>query len=333
MMYFTYPYLFALVLLPFLLVFILPAIKGMHGDAIRFPFMAEIKLIKVSSVWSANKTDKLYGSKFWLMFLVWCFFVCAICRPVYTSEPVKIKTQGRQILLVTDISTSMLEEDFKLNNRWISRLDAIKKVISDFIAKRPNDDIGLIVFGTNSYMQSPLTYDKSSVIKMLNNIEAGMAGNSTAIGDALALSLKKMRSSPNMGNKAIILLTDGENNDGLLNMQQGIELAEQEGIKVYTIGVGKASVMHGGLWGALYPSNPIDEKSLQKLANVTNGQFFKAQDMSSLQKIYDRIDKLEADDKEPTYVVDVQEVFYIPLLAGLLIWFALQTLFYRRHKC
>ena len=137
-------------------------------------------------------------------------------------------------MLVLDISTSMLNQDFFINQQRIDRLTAVKKTASDFIKKRANDRIGLVLFGTRAYLQSPITFDKAAISNILWSTDAGMAGTSTAIGDAVGLALKTLRKEKNKsGDKIIILLTDGENNDGSLSMPEVLKLAKDENIKIY----------------------------------------------------------------------------------------------------
>ena len=222
-------------------------------------------------------------------------------------------------MLVIDISTSMLNPDFSTQTRRIDRLSAVKAVVSAFIQKRTDDKIGLILFGTRAYLQSPLTFDRKSVQEILLNTDAGMAGQSTSIGDALGLALKNLRNEKNKENKVIILLSDGESNDGALSMAQAINLAEKEGIKVYTVGVGAEANFINSLFGLR--NNELDERSLKTLAQRTKGNYFRATDLNSLAEIYNRIDALEPEQTEGTFVQDKTDLFYIPLLAALVLVF------------
>ena len=236
MNHFAYPQMFWLLLLPFLFRAVLPAVKGLHGDALRVPFIGDLVKINLKSggLWgrSTENPDRI-SLPLILLYLVWALLVAAAARPQWVGEPVRIKNYGRDILMVMDISNSMQEPDFALRGRRIDRLTAVKLVASDFIRKRTDDRIGLVLFGTRAYLQAPITYDKKSVEEILKTMDAGMAGDSTAIGDALGLALKTLKDSPNKDKKVIILLTDGENNDGALTLPQAINLAREEGVKVY----------------------------------------------------------------------------------------------------
>lgn len=317
MIIFAYPLAFALLLLPFLIYFLTPAVKGMHGEALKVPFIADLKRISIiaGGVWRSADSDSKLSKRFWFLYVVWFLLTLACTRPQMVGEPIRLKNEARDIMLVLDISTSMLEDDFSLYGRRITRLDAVKNVVSDFTSKRANDRIGLILFGTRAYMQSPLTFDKASVKDILWSMKAGMAGDSTSIGDALGLALKNLRENKSK-DKIIILLTDGENNDGSLSLGQAIKLASDEDIKVYTIGVGAPNVF----FKALAMSAPgVDEVAMKALAKVTKGQYFRAENTDELQKIYQIIDSLEPTSDDQRFIQETTELYYIPLLLACFI--------------
>ena len=287
-------------------------------------FMKDLKKISIKSgsVWSIDeKGPAKISFRLIMLSLIWVLLTLTVARPQYIGDPIKLRTQGRDILLVMDISTSMLEPDFAVGRSRVTRLNAVKKVATEFIAKRANDRIGLVLFGTRAYLQSPITFDKKSVQEMLMSMEAGMAGNSTAIGDAIGLALKTLRQNGNLEKKVIILLTDGENNDGMLSMQQAINLAAKEQVKTYTIGVGAGTSVINSLFGInLLPgNNEIDEKSLTELAEATKGKFFLAKDTQTLENIYNEINKIEATQDEQNYIQETQDLYFIPLLLALLL--------------
>lgn len=323
MNHFAYPYAVFLLIIPVLLRYILPAVKGLHGDALRIPFVKDIEKIKIQSgsIWGGGFAEKSSGTGLFLLYVIYTLLVVAIARPQWVGEPIRVKNLSRDILLVMDISNSMLQPDFSINNRRINRLSAVKKVASEFIQKRRDDRIGLVLFGTRAYLQAPITYDKRSVQEILWNMEAGMAGDSTSIGDALGVALKSMQNSKDKDKKIIILLTDGENNDGSLSLPEAIRLAKSEGIKVYTIGVGAEGSLVQSFFGfqVALPNSGLDEEGLKQLAEETKGNYFRAKDTESLQKIYNIIDKLEPNENDEQYVVETKELFYIPLIAALLL--------------
>lgn len=328
------PAFLLLLLLPFLIRALLPAVKGLHGDALRVPFFNDLQ--KISQLSGEARigiplNDKAFSSLSLLLFGIYTLLVLAAARPQWVGEPFRLKNESRDILLVMDISNSMREPDFAINRQRIDRLTAVKATAQEFLEKRAEDRIGLILFGTNAYLQAPLTFDKKSVSDILWQMSAGMAGESTAIGDALGLALKNIKDTPNPDRKIIILLTDGENNDGKLSLPQAIKLAQDEGVKIYTIGVGSDNVFSGSFFGLpLAGGGQLDEASLKEIAQLTKGRYFRAKNTAGLQKIYAEIDKLEPNDEEARFIREIKELFYIPLLAA---WFlALILAFSGRRK-
>ena len=331
MIQFAYPQLWVLMVLPVLMYYLLPPLEGIHGDALRIPFLKDLKKIKSQNkaLWQFSLQGKRTSLTMPLivLFAIYSLLVVAVCRPQQVGEPVKIPQIGRDIILVMDISTSMLERDFIYQGRRLSRLQAVKLAAADFIDKRRDDRIGLILFGTRAYLQSPLTYDKAAVKNILFSMEAGMAGNSTAIGDALGLALKSLKDNKDKNNKIIILLTDGENNDGSVSMPQAINLAQNEKVKIYTIGVGGAgSLMQSILSYKIALPSGIDEAGLQTLAEEAGGKYFRADDTAGLVKIYEAINQLEPQNQEDSYVQEIKEYYYIPVIAAFLLAMALMFL-------
>lgn len=317
-----------LLLLPLVVYFMFPAIKKTYGDALKVPFLADIKQIQsVSGKGISFKPAVFSAIKIFLLALVWVLMVLALCRPQWVGKPIPVKNEGREILLVVDISNSMSEEDFQYKNKMYSRLTAVKNVIDNFIDKRTSDRIGLVLFGTQAYLQAPLTYDKQSVKEILWNTDAGMAGNSTSIGDAVGVALKNLAESEGKPeNKVIILLTDGENNDGSLSLPQAIALAKEEGVKIYTIGAGSDSEnFFGGLF-SIPVNTGLDEESLQALAEETKGNYFRAKDVNSLFQIYNEIDKLEPMTSEGRYVQEVKELYPYAAAMALILFMILVLL-------
>lgn len=316
------PNMLWLFILPVFIYFILPAVRRMYGDSLKVPFVEDITEIKSNSkhIKLADYTSpKVSLLKMLLLIVVWCLLVVALCRPQWVGEPRRVKNEGRDILLVVDISKSMLERDFAYQGKYYDRLTTVKSVVQEFIDKRTEDRIGLVLFGTRAYMQVPLTYDKQSIKDVLSVTEAGMAGNSTSIGDAVGVALKNLPHD-DINNKIIILLTDGENNDGSLSMLQAMDLAQQENVKVYTIGVGSDETALFGGFITMQRDSGLDEESLKKLAAVTDGFYFRAKDVSSLQKIYRRIDELEPQTSEGRIVQETKDLFYLPAFASLLLF-------------
>ncbi|MFV0522691.1 MAG: vWA domain-containing protein [Mangrovibacterium sp.] len=249
--------------------------------------------------------------------------IIALARPQSSSSWESSTTQGIDIAIALDISTSMLAQDFSPN-----RIEAAKDVATKFIAGRPNDRIGLVVFAGESFTQCPLTTDHAVLINLFNKIETGMIEDGTAIGNGLATAVSRLKESDAIS-KVIILLTDGDNNAGQIAPATAAELAKTYGIRVYTVGVGT-------MGKAPYPVQTpfgiqlrdvdvkIDEATLQKIADITGGEYFRATDNASLTKIYEQIDKLEKskiDVKEHSR--KYEEFGKFALLAGLALLLAL----------
>lgn len=319
MINFAYPYLFVLLLLPFVFLYVITPLKNTSSGALAIPFLKDLKAIKniVKASSFVHVGDKFTLSfRFFNLFILWFLLVVAIARPQFVGEPYRVKTQNRDIMLVIDISPSMLHPIY-ISNARTDRLSAVKAIVGDFINKRKDDRLGLVLFGTRAYLQAPLTYDKNAVYNILQNVDAGMAGTTTSIGDALGIALKNLREHKDRPNKLIILLSDGESNDGALNMKEAIELAEKENIKIYTVGIQEETRFIRSILGVT--RNNLDEQSLRELADKTKANYFKATDVAGLKQIYDKIDELEPQDSKGNIVQNKKDLFYIPLVLSL-VW-------------
>ena len=327
MISFAYPELGWLILLPWLVYHIFPKAGKMYGDALQIPFVSDIAQVKAQTkgkmVLAAARGITAKSGLF-LLILIWGLSVAALCRPQWVGEPHKVHQQSRDIVLVVDISKSMLEQDFAYQGRYYDRLTAVKNVVAHFAEERVDDRLGLVVFGTRAYVQVPLTFDKASLQETLFNLDAGMAGNSTSIGDAVGLALKHLATDDtDTANKVIVLLTDGENNDGSISFPQAIKLAAEEKVKFYTVGVGSdTEAFFGGLF-SLPKDSGLDEASLKQLAAVTKGNYYRAKDVNSLFQIYDDINRLEAQDKEGRFVQETKDLFYYPAALAALLFLVL----------
>ncbi|NKB97666.1 MAG: VWA domain-containing protein [Pseudomonadales bacterium] len=264
-----------------------------------------------------------------LLVLAWVLLVIAAARPQWTGEPISLPQSGRDLMLAVDISGSMATEDMAVNGRFIDRLTVVKAVVGEFIEARQGDRVGLVLFGTNAYLQAPLTFDLTSVNRLLVEAPVGIAGGKTAIGDAIGLAVKRLRLRP-QEDKVIILLTDGANNVGEVAPQKAAELAAFDKIKIYTIGVGADEMRMPSLFGSLgrmtNPSADLDEDTLKEVASVTNGEYYRAKDTAKLQEIYALIDELEPIDQDPETYRPIQALYYWPMSAAI-ITFALFLLF------
>ena len=252
--------------------------------------------------------------------LIWLLLLVAASKPVWLGEPVEIQDSGRDLMMAVDLSGSMEINDMVLNGRQVNRLGATKAVMNDFIGRRRGDRLGLILFGTQAYLQTPLTFDRETVRTLMNESTIGMAGNKTAIGDALGLAVKHLRQRPE-DNRVLILLTDGANTAGEIPPLQAAQIAREEGIKIYAIGLGAEEMVERSFFGSrrVNPSADLDEQTLQEMAGLTGGQYFRARNIEELNKIYTLLDQLEPVVQEEEVFRPSRNLFYWPLGLALLL--------------
>ena len=208
----------------------------------------------------------------------------------------------------------------KINGKEVDRLTMVKHVAGDFIERRKGDRIGLILFGQQAYLQTPLSFDLKTVNTLLSESMIGIAGKATAIGDAIGLAVKRVRATTD-NNRILILLTDGQNTAGEIHPLKAAELAAQEGLKIYTIGIGADEVYRQTIFGnrRINPSLDLDEATLRKIANQTGGQYFRARNTKELDKIYAMLDELEPLAKEEQFYRPTEQLFFWPLGLSMLI--------------
>lgn len=227
-----------------------------------------------------------------LLWLAWTCLCVAMARPQQLGEPVTPPQQGRQIMLAVDVSGSMSEPDMMLGNQVVQRLSAAKAVLADFLDRRAGDRVGLLIFGERAYTLTPITADLTTVRNQLTDSEVGLAGRDTAIGDAIALAVKRLREQPE-GQRVLILLTDGVSNAGVLQPLRAAELAKAEGVRVYPVAFGGDGGM--SLFGVQIAAgdDPVDEATLRRIAELTGGRAFRARNTDELAGIYAELDRLE----------------------------------------
>lgn len=255
-----------------------------------------------------------------LAILLWFALIFAATRPVIYLNSTPFEMSGKEMVLAVDLSGSMRKEDMYLDGREVNRLIAVKSVVSEFINRRQGDRMGLVVFATQAFLQSPLTYDLNTVKALLNETEIGMAGTNTAIGDAIGLTLKHFKENKlnsNIQTAVLILLTDGSNTAGVVEPLEAAQKAQQMGLKIYTIGVGKVK-SRVGLDRFLTNKADMDIDTLTKISELTGGQFFQANDTQELAQIYQEIDKLESVEHEVFNYRLRTEYYYWPLALALL---------------
>jgi Ca-activated chloride channel family protein len=259
-----------------------------------------------------------------LLFLMWTLLVVALARPQHVGEQMQMPVSGRDLMLVVDISPSMDEQDMVLQGRSINRLQAVKRVLDDFISRRQGDRLGLILFGTEPYVQAPLTFDLETVRTLMNEAGLGMAGRATAIGDAVGLATKRLRNRP-QDQRVVVLLTDGANTAGEITPDKATEIAAAASIRLYTIGIGAESMVQRGLLGSrrVNPSRDLDENLLTRMAQQTGGEYFRARSLPELELIYESIDRLEPIELEGKFYRPVTELYVWPAGLAVILWLAL----------
>ncbi len=321
MMSFLWPWVFVIFPLPFLLRWLLPRAKQTNDAALRVPHLSDYQTMKSSSV--INK-----GSRWPLLLytLAWLCLLIAASRPQWTGDPIELPVSGRDLMLAIDISMSM-DHNIRHNLRSVSRITATKAVASAFIEKRIGDRIGLILFGDQAYVQSPLTFDRTTVNILLQEAVTGLAGQATAIGDAIGLAVKRFDTNQNQqstkaiqknisDDRVLILLTDGVSNRGEITPLKAAELAAKKGLKIHTIGIGSRG------------SRELDETTLRKVAEITGGRYFRAYNTGDLVNIYALLDELEPVEKDVKSYRPIKALFYIPLTASFLFAIVLALFLY-----
>jgi Ca-activated chloride channel family protein len=312
---FAQPYYFWLLLIiPLMILFYFLYLRR-KSSQLRYSGLSLFKGIKPTI------RQRLFSLPFILKLLAFILAIVALARPQSFSSGQNVTTEGIDIMMALDISSSMLAEDLKPN-----RIEAAKKVAEDFIDSRPNDRIGLVVFGGESFTQCPLTTDHAVLKNLFSGIQSGILADGTAIGEGLATSVNRIKDSK-ARSKVIILLTDGVNNIGAIAPETAGEIAKTFGIRVYSIGVGTRGMAPYPFktpFGIQYQNMEvqIDEDVLQNIATETDGKYFRATNTSKLKQIYDEIDRMEKTKIAVTEFKNHTEEFYPWALMALMLLLA-----------
>jgi Ca-activated chloride channel homolog len=314
MIHFAWPWIALMLPLPWLARRMLPPAPS-SPSALLVPWTQELDALADAS--SVRRPGRLV---FWPMLLLWLALIGAGMRPQWVGEPVPLPNQGRDLMMAVDISGSMETEDFVINRHMVDRLTAAKQVASEFIDRRKGDHIGLILFGTHAYLQSPLSFDLPTVKKLLNETVIGAAGTDTAIGEAIGLAVRHLRNRPEH-DRVLILMTDGANTAGTVSPLEAAQMAAKYGIRIYTIGIGADEIIIHSLFGnrRVNPSSDLDEKTLKAIAKETGGRYFRARDVDEMENIYKLLDKLEPVEQEARYFRPIDELYIWPLGLALLL--------------
>ena len=307
----AWPWVAWLGLLPLLALLLPPASD--RGAALRLPFMARL----------GGDLQQTQGqrTRYWrvlVMLLIWTLLIAAAARPIRLGEPVSQPTSGRDVMLAVDLSGSMEMKDMEIGGRLVNRLIALKVIMGEFISRREGDRVGLILFGRQAYLQSPLSFDNGTVRALLEESEIGLAGKETAIGDALGLAVKRLRDQPSE-QRILILVTDGANTAGSIQPLKAAELAATAEVKIHTIGIGAERLVQRSIFGnrEINPSADLDEATLKEIADLTGGQYFRARDTAEMNRIYAEIDQLEPIEQDDQALRPVIELYPYPLVAAI----------------
>jgi len=329
MIEFEWPWLLLLLPLP-LLVRRLSKPVSVNQAALNVPFIDDFAEPQAaqSLVQQPSRSRLLLGILAWLCLLI------AAARPQWLGEPLELPIEGRDIMLAIDLSGSMEEADFILGGRQVDRLTATKAVAGAFVEQRVGDRIGLILFGSQAYLQTPLTFDRQTVTTLMYEAVTRIAGEKTAIGDAIGLAVKRLQG--NKGERLLILLSDGENTAGELDPLKAAELAAEDGLKIYTIGIGPDTRNQRGRFfgmNVLSRRAGFDARTLMMIAQKTQGKYFHASNTEELAEVYEEIDQLEPIASDKRVYRPVKALFYWPLsLAMLLVLMIFIMTIVRQHR-
>lgn len=312
MIHFAWPWMALLLPLPWFR-YVSSSPAQPRGTAIFVPMAASL-----AGAGSGTTARSSYGR--FIFAAIWVLLIVAAMRPQWLGDPIPIPTTGRRLMLAVDVSGSMATEDMA---GGATRLRVVQSVAGRFIQGRKGDRVGLILFGTQPYLQAPLTADLATVHRFLNEAVVGVAGTETAIGDAIGLAIKRLRAESAAGpatapgQTVLILLTDGENNAGAMPPLEAARLAAESGLRIYTIGVGAAE--DSGFFGMGAGNTDLDEDTLKAIAKATGGRYFRATDAAALQDVYREIDRLEPAEGSQQWLRPSDEWFTWPLAVALLL--------------
>lgn len=314
MLIFEYPWAFALLPLPVLAWWLVPA-RADRRTAVRVPFMSSLRELSRTRLPVSQRHARLWRKL--LLVMLWTLVIASLARPQWLHPPETREQPTRDLLLLVDLSGSMEHRDFKnASGETVNRLTAVKEVLTEFLRRRKGDRVGLIVFGDAAFVQCPFTPDLELTHQLLEEVQVRMAGPRTALGDAMGLGITLFENSE-LPTKTMIALTDGNDTASAVPPEKAADVAADRAITIHTIAVGDP---------ASVGEEKIDEATLRGVAQKTGGEFFKASDRDQLATIYARLDELETVSVETITHRSQVELFWIPLAAGLLLSLMLETL-------
>ena len=308
MLQLVWPWMLAALVAPFAVARVAPRAPDATGAPVRIPYFEEML------AWSSRPAGPGPRLRQAVALLAWCILVLAAARPQWVGDPLPLPVRGRDLMLALDLSGSMREQDMRSRTGFDTRIDVVKRVAGDFTARRTGDRVGLIVFGSRAYLQAPLTLDVATVSEMVSGAVLGLAGEQTAIGDAIGLAVKRLRERP-AENRVLVLLTDGADTASEVDPLAAARFASDEGITIYAVGVGADEAAANRWFGALRARSrtALDESTLQAIADMTGGRYFRARDTVELEGIYRLIDALEPVGGGDEMFRPTRELFHWPL--------------------
>ncbi len=316
MLEFAWPAALLLAPLPWIVRWLLPPAER-PARALHIGFMPRLKRLHADQEPLGRTTRNAAP-----LILIWLLLLCALARPQLLGAPLPPLSSGRDMMLAIDLSASMDTRDLQLEGATSDRLSVVKHWLSEFVAQRSGDRLGLILFGSKAYVQSPLTYDLDSVSLWLSEAFIGLAGRDTAIGDAIGLAIKRLSAQP-ANSRVLLLVTDGANTAGGMSPIQAARVAAKEHIRIFTVGVGAQASGQSDLLSILEgdadPASDLDEASLQEIAQLTGGAYFRVSDEASLAQMLERIEQLEPSQRADRSSREAQPLYPWPLAAALLL--------------
>ncbi|WP_282124479.1 VWA domain-containing protein [Algibacter mikhailovii] len=308
---FAYPYVAFLAVLPILIYWILPAIKN-RSTALIYPYFdASSKTANQKPKKASHIKKRSWFSSF-CMFIIWLLLLSAMASPELVGKPERKVKTSRNFLILADLSFSMANNDWMIDNKKVTRWEAVKNIMQDFIVKRESDKMGLIFFASNAYVQAPFTTDLKTVQTMLDEADVGMAGQMTNIGKAIVKGMD-MFERDTIPNKVILLLTDGVDSGMDILPLDAANMAKKDSTIIYTVGIGDPGNV----------GSDLDERTLTEIAELTKGQYFRAKDTEELENIYVELEKLEPVEYEEESYTPKTLLYYYPLGAALIFGFVL----------
>ncbi|MBB1485332.1 vWA domain-containing protein [Oceanospirillum sediminis] len=311
---FIWPWIFLLLPLPWLVYRFFPTATPRQYQ-LKISWLSMLTQDQKPRVHRSSATRLIFASLLWLLLLI------AASHPQWTGDPVPLPNKGHDLLMAVDISGSMQVQDMEVEQQMTDRLSAVKNIVSDFVLRREGDRLGLIVFGTRAYLHVPLSHDRNTVSEQLKGIQLRMAGEQTAIGDAIGLAVKRLKDQPEDA-RVLVLLTDGANTAGSVEPLQAATLAKEQKVRIYTIGIGADEMEVQTLFGLtrrVNPSQELDEYTLQKIARETGGVYFRARSTEELSMIYQELDRLEPIEQNSQVFRPRHSLLHWPLLTVIIL--------------